>query len=252
MQQTQEHTAPANPLPTGMPRETIHDLRNLFGIVCSAKHLLEGQPAQVRRLALLQAIEAAAIRGGELTTSLLAMAGSQAATKRLDLNHQIMALEPMIRALTGGVQFDLCDDFLSVRLDSDAIDAVIFELLANAKASGATRVVVRTRRVGTRIWLTIADNGCGMTPLKLSKVRQCVDQHGIHGTGLCRVQNFARGAHAQLHFRSRAGRGTAVSLNLPTVLKLAACEPGAARLPIPPSTTMKEKSREKNRCTSTA
>jgi len=233
MQQALVHTAPAGPPNCETERETIHDLRNLFGIVSSAKRLLEGHPVKVRRLALLQAIEAAALRGGELTTSLLSPPDPLPAIKRLDLNTQIMALEPLIRALARGVQFDLCDDDLSLRVDPDAIDAVIFEIIANAKAAGATAVTLRTRRAGARIWLTIADDGCGMDVEMLARVRRCEDRQGGHGAGLCRVQKFVRASGGSLHFRSRAGRGTAISLSLPAVrgtafaraTHLAICEP---------------------------
>lgn len=250
MQQTIEPTRTSRQTPSPIQRETIHDLRNLFAIVSSAKHLLDGQPSKVRRLALLQAIEASAIRGGALTTSLLALRHPDGVTTRIDLNHQIMTLEPMIRAMSCGVLLDLCDDYLPLRVDADGIDAVIFELLANAKAAGATVVTLRTRRIGARAWLTIQDNGGGMNPETLERVRCCVDLRGAHGAGLSRVETFARTAHAQLHFRSRAGIGTVVSMNLPTVLRMAASEPGADVPRI--SLTMKEKSREKNRRTSPA
>lgn len=233
MQQTLVQTPQASPFRSTTQRQTIHDLRNLFGIVSSAKHLLEGQPPKVRRLALLQAIEAAAVRGDKLTTSLLAPTRQDGATRRFDLNHQILSLEPMIQAMSCGILFDLCDDYLSLRADPDAIDAVAFELLANAKAAGATAVTIRTRRIGARIWLTIADNGSGMDPQTLARVRCCEDLQGEHGAGLCRVKQFARGAHAHLFFRSRAGRGTAITLSLPTVLRMTASEPGAARPRIP-------------------
>jgi K+-sensing histidine kinase KdpD len=226
MHQNLAQSQPISPPSSAFQRQTIHDLRNLFGIVCSAKHLLEGQPAKLRRLALLQAIETAAIRGGELTTTLLAPPPQRAATRPLDLNHQITALEAMIGALTQSVEFDLCDEFLALRVDPDAMDAAIFELLANAKAAGATAITIRTRRKGARVWLTIADNGCGMDQPKLATARQCLDRQAEHGAGLCRVQAFARSAHAQFHLRSRCGFGTVVSMNLPTVLRVAASKPG--------------------------
>ena len=53
-------------------RENIHDLRNLFGIVSSASHLLERDPPPDRRAMLLDALSQAARRGGVLTTALLA------------------------------------------------------------------------------------------------------------------------------------------------------------------------------------
>lgn len=251
MQQTLVQSPLDIPRPSAIQRETIHDLRNLFGIVSSAKHLLEGQPAKLRRLALLQAIEAAAIRGGELTTSLLSAPRPEGAATRLDLNSQIITLEPMLRALMHGIQFDLGHDDLTLRIDPDALDAVLFELVANAKAAGATTVTIRTRRCGARALLKVVDDGSGMDRAMLARVRRCEDSNDEHGTGLCRVQKFARMAHAQLHIRSRAGRGTVVTMNLPTVLRLAVREPDAAHPRVPP-TIMKEKSRDQNRRTSAA
>jgi len=252
MQQSAVQTYPTNPQPFAIQRETIHDLRNLFGIVSSAKHLLEGQPAKVCRLALLQAIETAATRGGELTSSLLAAPKAAGLTKQIDLNSQIMTLDPMLHALVRGIQFDLGDKDLTLRADPDSLDAVIFELVANAKAAGAEMVTIRTRRSGARAILKVVDDGCGMDRATLARVRRCEDRNAEHGTGLCRVQAFARAVHAQLGIRSRAGRGAVVTMNLPTVLRMAACEPGADRPRHPLMMTMKEKTREKNRRTSAA
>jgi signal transduction histidine kinase len=180
----------------------------------------------------MQAIEAAAIHGGHLTSNLLAPTDSPPPARRLDLNRQIKALKPLISALTKSVRYDLCENSLSVNVEPDAIDAVIVELVANARAAGATNVVIRTRLAGARVWLTIADNGCGMLPSKLTKVRQCMDQRDVNGTGLSRIQRFALSAHARLHFRSRVGDGTVISLTFPPVLRLASGEPdAAARMP---------------------
>jgi signal transduction histidine kinase len=246
MQQTVVPFPPDLLGPSEIQRETIHDLRNLFGIVSSAKHLLEEQPAEIRRLALLQAIEAAAIRGGELTTNLLARARAEGAAKRLNLNDQIMTLAPMLDALAHGIRFDLGEENPTVRVEPESLESVIFELVANAKAAGATTVTIRTRRKGARAVLKVVDNGCGMDPALLTRVRRCEDRRDKHGAGLCRVEKFARTAHAPLHIRSRVGRGTVVSMSLPTVLRMAASEPSAAR-PRAPMMIMKEKNRAKIR-----
>ncbi|WEK43226.1 MAG: ATP-binding protein [Candidatus Sphingomonas colombiensis] len=226
MPQPLAQTSPARLLAFATPRESIHDLRNLFGIVSSATHLLECHPAEIRRVALLQAIESAAVPGGELTTNLLAAVRGEAPTKRLELNRQIIAIEPMIQAISQGVSFDLCDDLLSLGLDPNAIEAVICELLANARAAGAAAITIRTRLTGTRAWLTIADNGRGMDPATLARARRCEDRQCTHGAGLRRVQQFTRSAHGQFHIHSRAGRGTVASISLPMVLRLAASARG--------------------------
>ncbi len=44
-------------------RESIHDLRNLFGVVASARHMLDDGPPAERRALLLDAIEDARQQG---------------------------------------------------------------------------------------------------------------------------------------------------------------------------------------------
>lgn len=203
---------------------SIDDLRDLFGSACSAKHLLAGHPAKVRRLALRQAVEGAAIRRRDFGTTPTAMQDRRTASlNRIDLNYQIMGLEPMIGALAvQSVEFDLCDDFLPVRVDVIAMDAALFELLANGRGAGATSITIRTRRAGRRVWLIIADNGCGMAPATLARVCRCEDHARADVTGLCRVRQLAHEAHGAFRVRGRSGVGTVVSICLPAVLKLAA------------------------------
>lgn len=215
----QQPVADLSNTPGTSMRETVHDLRNLFAIVTSAKHMLEDQPAKVRRLALLQAIEAAAKRGTELTTHLLSERRSIRGGA-FDLNEEIMSLEPMIRALAPRIGFDLCDAYLPLRQVGDTVDSVIFELLANAKAAGATSIVVRTRLSGRQAWLTIADNGTGMDEGTLARIRRFEDLHRGHGSGLHRVNAFVRAAHGHIAFRSQSGKGTVAALVLPLVLGL--------------------------------
>ncbi len=127
-------------------REVIHDLRNLFGVVAAAKHLLAKRPEEGKRTFLLDALEGAALRGGQLTTELLASSPSSQ-LQIIDLNMRIMGLEPMIRALLGSdaaLDLDLCEDCLSVRANQAGLDAAILELVANARAAlaapGVTKV----------------------------------------------------------------------------------------------------------------
>jgi signal transduction histidine kinase len=212
------------------PRKIIHDLRNLFGIVASAKHLLDKQPTGIRRTVLLDAIEDAAMRGSELTTELLMPAVPAARIKRTDINKQLRGLLPMIRALAVGkteIVFDLRPGAGSVRLCPSDFDAAILELVANAHAAGAQHIIVRSHRAGTHVWVSVADTGRGMDAMALAVARRGIDGRKANGTGLCRVHQFVRAARGRFHIRSRPGIGTVMSMNLPTVLKLAASEPAA-------------------------
>lgn len=211
-------------------REVIHDLRNLFGVVAAAKHLLAKRPTEGKRTFLLDALEGAALRGGQLTTELLA-SGASGQLEIVDLNERIKGLEPMMRTLLGGdaaLGLDLCEGCLPVRIDQAGLDAAILELVANARAAlpAAGRIRIRTRLVGSRIWVSIADDGWGMSPTKLEQAMRG-RMGGANGTGLGRVRNFLNAAHGRFHIRSRETRGTVVCMNLPMVLSAALGEPVA-------------------------
>lgn len=207
-------------------RENIHDLRNLFGIVVSASHLLEdGQPEE-RRAMLLDAISEAARRGGSLTTALLAKDANRM-VQSFDLNDHLGQLHGLLAAQSAP-GLDICLEISSarspVRLDAAALDAAILELVANARSAvreGGT-IRVRSKRVGRRAWIFIADTGCGMCAAKLEGVLSGRTKAGANGTGLRRVQHVAEAAHGRLHYRSREGHGTVAALALPITLFLGA------------------------------
>lgn len=233
-------------------REVIHDLRNLFGVVAAAKHLLAKRPADGKRTFILDALEGAALRGGQLTTELLA-SSAPGQQRIVDLNAHILGLEPMIRALLGGdtaYKLDLYQGCLPVRVNQAGLEGAILELVANARAALAVhgRITVRTRLVGNRIWLGVADNGRGMSPIMLERAMRG-GNGGANGTGLNRVRTFLREAHGRFHIRSREQRGTMVCMNLPMVLSAALGEPIAPSGRMSPSD---KESKHENRQPATA
>lgn len=224
---------------TARARETIHDLRNLFGIVASARHMLGDPTASERQGTLLDAIETAAIEGGRLTTSLLAAAPKPSARTN-ELNRLVNDLRPLICAAAG---MNCCDDLrtaccsLPTSADADELKAAILELVRNARAASPTGgcIFVRTHRHGGRAWLTVADRGCGMDARTLAAARSPAQARSGNGTGLVRINRFVRSAHGQLHIRSRPGGGTVMAIVLPLVLKpalSAQAEVEARRTPI--------------------
>ncbi|EQB10847.1 hypothetical protein RLDS_25765 [Sphingobium lactosutens DS20] len=213
-------------------RETMHDLRNLFGVVASARHMLDDKPSGERRALLLDAIEDAAVRGGKLTTAMLARRGSDRHASCLDLNTHLRDLEPLMSARAGrdvAIHFESCRSALPVKLDTAGLDAAVLELVANACSALPTSgdILVRTRRVGSRVWLMVADNGNGMSGDELRRALAPTEHPSAHGTGLGRVRHFAGNAHGSLRMRSRKARGTLAVLNLPLVLKLTGGEAAA-------------------------
>ncbi|WP_454887573.1 ATP-binding protein [Sphingomonas oryzagri] len=197
----------------------IHDLRNLFGIVASARNCLGDLPQDSRARNLLEAIEQAAMRGNALTTGLLG--ARDGATGNLDVRRRLETLEPMLRAVTGrtvDLRLDLADDRSLLRAQADEFDAVLVELVVNACKALRTRgrIIVRARRRGSMVRIMVADNGRGMTPSVARQAERGATSHsGANGTGLGRIHRFVDGAHGSLRIRGRSGRGTVVSLALP-------------------------------------
>jgi signal transduction histidine kinase len=210
-------------------RDTIHDLRNLFGIISSAGHMLERQTQGVARRKLLDAIEGAAMRGGLLTTDLL-VSPQVANVMTFDANARVAGLEPMIRALighNGSVRIELDDVPLILRLDAAAFDAAILELVTNAAKAGASHIIVRSLLTGSRARFLVADNADGMSAATLLSAMRGSSLARAHGSGLSRVLHFVRVSNGHLRIRTRERRGTVVSMNLPVVLSATAGKHGA-------------------------
>ena len=81
------------------------------------------------------------------------------------------------------------------------------------------RITVRTRQEGSRLVLSVQDNGDGMEPMQLQQLRQLLS--GSQESGSIGMRNVAR--RLQLHFDGQCrfsvdsgpGRGTTVRLLLP-------------------------------------
>src|SRR3546814_4734773 len=85
-----------------------------------------------------------------------------------DLNQHLEALQLLLDAQTGdGAQVVIRDSAAKplVRFDASALDAALVELVANARTALATggRIIVRAKRAGRRLWVTVADTGKGMS-----------------------------------------------------------------------------------------
>ncbi|WP_294197642.1 HAMP domain-containing sensor histidine kinase [uncultured Sphingomonas sp.] len=237
--QTQLQTAPCTFMPSLPQRQTIHDLRNLFGIVVAAKNILARDPGQTQRITLLEAIEDAAMQGGRLTSDLLGNGVRSENLQTVDVGARLADLPPMMSALAGPrVEFDLEIGMPEsrARLDPAAFDASILELIANAGAADARTIVVRSARVGARLWILICDDGRGMASQALARARRGVDTGCAHGAGLSRVHDFVRASHGHLRIRSQVDGGTAIALILPTVLSVTLadrCTPSRSAFPKP-------------------
>lgn len=202
-------------------RERAHDLRNLFGAIASARHMFDDGPDETRRAMLLDAIEAAAHRGGALTTSLLA-ASPAAETRPLDLQAKLRNLEPLLRTMAGAgntLSFDAGSGPALILGAPGRFDHIVLELVANARNAlvvpGVIAVRLRSRRGTVR--LIVADTGRGMRPEALRALLTQAPALGAHGTGFQQLRRFARDSYGVIRVRSAPGRGTVIVVDLPSL-----------------------------------
>lgn len=110
------------------------------------------------------------------------------------------------------------EDFLIPRLILQPLieNAIIHGILPSGRSG---RITVRTRQEGSRLVLSVQDNGDGMEPMQLQQLRQLLS--GSQESGSIGMRNVAR--RLQLHFDGQCrfsvdsgpGQGTTVRLLLP-------------------------------------
>lgn len=203
-------------------RDRAHDLRNLFGAIVSARHMLDDGPDEARKILLLDAIEEAAHRGGELTTKLLA-ASPGAIAERLDLAARLRLLEPLLRSIAGSrniLDLDTGDAPAMARSAAERFDRVMLELVANARNAlvcpGTIRIRLRARRDVIR--LLVSDTGCGMSAQARRSLLTETPAAGANGTGFQQLRRFVHDSHGKLRMRSAPQRGTVIAIDLPAIL----------------------------------
>ena len=250
-----------------------HDFNNLLGIVVGnldeiGERLPQNDPQlrQQHRTAL-----DAALRGAEVTRSLLAVARRQPlAASNHDLNALVDEIVPLARSSAGTsvtVRADLAAGQLHARIDAAGLSNVILNLVINARDAmqdcpGPHEITLRTRKMhcasgtdetlapGWYAVLEVTDNGAGMAEHIRAQAFEpffTTKQRGDGtGLGLAMVYGYATQLGGTARIQSEEGRGTTVQLYLPmsaqagdakeaqtTPASTAAAEPSPAPLDAP-------------------
>ncbi|WP_296819503.1 PAS domain S-box protein [Brevundimonas sp.] len=216
-----------------------HDFNNLLTVVIGALDMVSratDDPA--RRERLIDAALAAARRGERLTHQLLAFSRRQALRPQVsDLNALIGEGEPLLqRAVGEAVALDLSLEpgALAVNIDPAHFEAALINLIVNARDAtpdgGRIEVSTRTVRLdqgekegageGDYVLVQVRDTGVGMPPEVQERVfepfftTKAVGKGT--GLGLSQVYGFVRQSGGVVEVDSVVGKGTTVSLYLPT------------------------------------
>lgn len=198
-------------------RTCVHDLRNLFAVVASAKWLLERPLDESRLKVVLDALGQVSAEGKKVTDALLG-GGTEDAARGSTAATELRKLESIFKTLgRPGVNLELSFDDDAVRIPIAPADfrAVALELVTNAKRAGARRITVHAARRGDRYWLVVADDGAGFGAV--TKLPRSVSASGLHGTGMRRVAAAIGAADGKVRIKSTRGRGSVVAVILPVV-----------------------------------
>jgi len=123
------------------------------------------------------------------------------------------------------VHTDLPNSLPLVMLDVGAFKQALMNLFVNARQAmpGGGELMVRMKRIGTNVEITVTDTGVGMDDEELER---CFDlywstkKHGT-GLGLATVARIVQEHDGSMNVVSEKGRGTSVSIVLPLIVELA-------------------------------
>ncbi|HKW53007.1 MAG TPA: PAS domain S-box protein [Stellaceae bacterium] len=218
-----------------------HDFNNLLTVITNNADLLT-QPSldEMARRKLVDGIQRAAERGARLTQQLLAFARRQPLRPQI---HSVRALignfEAVLRrgvgeAVAFGIALDKALDYTLI--DAPQFEAALLNLVVNARDAMADRGTITIKSTVERIEkpppqladllpreyvvLSVSDTGTGMSPDILTRVFEpffTTKEAGKgNGLGLSQVYGFMTQSGGRVHIDSKLGRGTQVTLYLPT------------------------------------
>jgi PAS domain S-box-containing protein len=223
-----------------------HDFNNLLAVIIGNTQLLSRSLRESPRL-LKQADTAlrAALRGGELTSRLLAFARQQVLEpKVVDLNAMIGGMyEFLRRSLTGEIEIhqQSGNGLWPVKVDPGQLENAVLNLVINARDAMPTGGTIRiaTRNVvvseaaavqraiaadeavkpGEYVLLEISDTGMGMSPDTLKRAFEpfftTKDAGKGSGLGLSMVYGFVKQSEGHINVTSTPGEGTSVHVYFP-------------------------------------
>ena len=119
---------------------------------------------------------------------------------------------------------DLAVGLPLVMIDAGAFKQAVMNLLVNARQAmpGGGELLVRLRRTGHWLELSVTDTGVGM---RADQVERCFEEYwsdkkGGTGLGLALTRRVVEEHQGTVHVVSEAGRGTSFTVYLPAVVEI--------------------------------
>jgi PAS domain S-box-containing protein len=217
-----------------------HDFNNLLAIILGSLALLKKAiPDEPRVARLLDRAIQGAERGASLTTRLLAFA------RRQELRVEVIELQKLfpgmldfLRHSVGpniAIDVEISPDVAPVEVDANQLELALINLAVNARDAmpqgGSLKISSRNETDGKQLGLpqedyvsiSVTDIGEGMSQETLAKAQEpFFTTKGIGkgtGLGLSMVQGFAAQSGGTMRIKSELGRGTVVTIWLPSSKK---------------------------------
>jgi signal transduction histidine kinase len=228
-----------------------HDFNNLLSAISGSLALLEARVGDERSLQLLRTAQRGAVRGAQLTASLLAFARKQRLDpKPADLNSIVQDMGEVLRGSMGAsieLRHVSGKGLWPVLIDVGQIETALLNIAINARDAmpGGGALLIETANVGSGskqlppelasqdcVLLSLRDTGTGMSPEVIEHAFEpffTTKEVGKGtGLGLSMVFGVVRQSGGTIRIRSRLGEGTTVEIFLPRALEGATvdtCEP---------------------------
>lgn len=204
--------------------ELAHEIGSPLQVILGRAAMLDAraeQPDEVRRHAKIVVDETQRIQR-IIEQSLNETADSHSALSEIDLIERVERIAEVHHERMDGrnvpYHFDVPKEPVCVRMDADAIDQILRNLLANAHEACLAHgeVFIRVRPIVDGAVLTIRDTGIGMSETTLTKALQpffSTQHHAAgHGFGLPIVQRLCRDFGVDFDIQSEEHKGTSVVL----------------------------------------
>jgi signal transduction histidine kinase/CheY-like chemotaxis protein len=221
-----------------------HDFNNVLTVIQANAGVLRSEAGLTGPMAEhLQQIMRAAERAGKLTSQLLAFSKRNVLQpKRLDLNELITSLSSLLNRTLGEditYEFGYASELPGVYADAGLMEQVIMNLAVNARDAmpKGGQLTIQTAvaeidagyverhpgeaRTGRFVSLSLADTGCGMDSVTLSRIFEpffTTKEFGKGtGLGLATVYGIVKQHQGWIDVHSQVGQGTRFRLFLPAV-----------------------------------
>jgi PAS domain S-box-containing protein len=215
----------------------VHDLNNLFTVVCGGSEvLIERHAAGDPRRDEAEMVHAAGVHAARLVRQLADLAADVPHTPvRADVNAVVREMAPVLRGVLGASRelvVETTTKSTVVAADPSRLSQVLLNLAANARdamPAGGTVHVSTNLDDASRVVLTVRDTGPGVDPAVRAKMfdRNVSTKDPSRGIGLATVAEVVAQAGGRIAVESAPEQGTAILLILP--------QPGAndtERLPV--------------------